>query len=145
METTSSADGIVGWGSHHGRVEHSLSLVGVIVVLEVLPDPEGTGVVRTVVVSYNKLFANSVVSVKSLFAGLGDGPVDGFLVDIGTSVANFIIFMEIRVSVSETLLHRLAGHQLSLEFNGTNLILAGVEGIKSFIVSFGHRDGLDCA
>ena len=67
------------------------------------------------------------------------GPLDTCVVDVSTSIANFVLFMEISELVTSVLLNSLARGNLGFDFTGSNWIVPCVELIELLINAF--RDG----
>jgi hypothetical protein len=81
--------------AHHWGLDHSLSFVGVVIVLEVIPDPERTFIVWTKIVTNHNLLSMLIVSFDSVLVGVGQGPVESFLVDFTASISNLVILVEV--------------------------------------------------
>lgn len=95
MKSSGGTDWVVGWCSHHWGLDHGLGLGLVVGVRHVFPDPKGSGVEWAEIVTDDKLLAEFIVSIDSVFVGFGESPVESCLVNVTASVANFIGFMEI--------------------------------------------------
>jgi len=66
-------------------------------VLHVGPDPKRAFVVRSHVISSDQLGSIIIVAFLGGFTEFAVSPLDRFIVDLGTALANFISLMEVSV------------------------------------------------
>lgn len=142
VEPGRSCHWVVSRCPHHGRLHHGLRLVIIIIVLDVVPDPEGSGVEGAEIVADHELFAVFVVSIHGFLVGLGESPVERLLVDVCASVADFIGLVEVCVLVTGFDLDRLSGHEFGFHFDSTDFEFTSVECVKSVVEVLCHSDGL---
>lgn len=120
VESGSVGDEVIGWGSHHWGSDGLLCLGSIVLVAEILPNPEWTSIVWTFVCTHNHLLSELVVSLDCLWAGVLESPVKCFLVDFSASVADLIVNVEVIIVSSCSLLEGLSGLQFDFHFDSTD-------------------------
>lgn len=83
-------------------------MVGALFVVHHRPDPERSLVVGTHVVTGDQFGSVGIVTCFGGSTEIFVGPVDGFIVDVSTSVSKFVVLVEIRVFDSGVFLHTLS-------------------------------------
>lgn len=83
-------------------------MVGTLFVVHHRPDPERSLVVGAIVVTGDQFGSVGIVTCFGGSTEMIVSPVDGFIVDVSTSVSNFVVLVEIRGSDSSVFLHTLS-------------------------------------
>jgi len=108
MESGSTLNKIVSWGSHHRGSDHHLSSICRLSVVHEGPDPKGSLVERAKIITGHKFDSEGVIICFSFDTELIVGPLNAEVVDFRTSIANLVFFVEICESSAAMLLNLLS-------------------------------------
>lgn len=145
VEASGGLNTVVDWSSHHGGLSGLLSLVAVLSVVHVSPDPQWSFVVWSLVVTKDELLSLLLVSGQRFLSSVLNSPVNGLLVDLLASLSDLIGFVEVSVGVSSLDLHVLSTQELGSHLSGGNWVEPTVEGIEGVVQVLSDSDGLEGA
>jgi len=145
VDSSTGSDPELGWLDHGWGLDHDISLVAVLVLLDLVPDPLWSVVVWASVVSDGHLLSDRVISGNSVSIGVLESPVESGLVDLSTSVSNFVGLVEVDIGLSRSLQDGLSGEELCLVVDGRNLVSSSVEFVVLGIEILSHREDLNGA
>ena len=114
MKSGGRRNEIVDRSPHHGCPNHSLCFFRVVFKAEILPNPERSGIEGSLVIANDELLAILFVVFKLSTARVLKRPIQSFLIDLSTAVANLISLMKLSLSVARRDLDSLPGFQLDL-------------------------------
>ena len=126
METCSSFDGVGGRSTHHGGLDNHLGLVVALLVFHERPDPQGSFVVRSEIITGDELLAQLIVVLSSSLADPVVSPFDGGIVNLSTSVTGLIGLAEISICQSSLLFDRLPRGDFGFHLRGCSRIEASI-------------------
>lgn len=129
---------------HCWRSKQGFCLVVVVLVRQVIPDPQWPGVVGSQVVSNHKLLALRVVIGDGIFVGVLESPIESLLVDLLAEV-EVVVEVKTGIGVSSVPLNLLTRDHLCLLLDGSLWATSNVEISKSLVVVFGYGKASEVA
>ena len=145
MEASSAANEVISGGAHHRGLHGHCLLVVTLFVVHECPDPQRALVVGTKIVTSDVLLAKGIVVSLSLLAESRVGPLDGGVIDLGASVANLIVFVEVGELSTTFSLDCLSGAELGLDLGSSDGVVASVELVEPVVLVLSDCDGLELA
>ena len=105
-------------GAQHSGAHHHLGAILGQGLVHESPDPEGTRVVRTHVVTGHDLYTKLVIVRFSLLAQTLVGLLDSIVINVSAAVAGLVRLLEVSISVASKVVDLLTAGQLSLDLIG---------------------------
>lgn len=136
---------VVGWCSHVWGVDKGLSLISIIGVFHVVPEPQWTSIVWSFILTNDEFLSKAVISSHSFRTGHRDTKSKGSFVD---SLAMFFIIVghiKIGIWMSRVMLHLLGRHDLCLGFMSGIWEETSISNTDSIIVVFRNSPGIKSA
>ena len=134
VETCRSFDRVGGRSAHHGGLDNHLGLVITLVVFRVSPDPQGSFVVWSEIISSDKFLAQLIIVVSSSLADPVVSPFDGGVVNVGTSVTSLIGGAKISICLSALHFNRLSRGNFGLDLRGCGGIEASIQLVEEVVL-----------
>lgn len=145
VEASSGLDGVGGGSAHHGGLDGNGRVVFSDIVGHVGPDPKGSFIIGTFIITGDHLDAVLVVVGLGGLAEFAVGPGDRCIVDVGTTHANFVSLMEISTEVTGVNLDLLARGHLGLHLGSSDGIVTSIELVQLSVNVLGYSDSLESA
>ena len=108
MESSSSLDEVTGRSAHHGGLDGDGGVVFSSGILHIGPDPKGSFIIRSEIITGDHLDTILVVVGLGSLAEFAVSPGNRCIVDVGATHANFVSLVEISTEVTSVNLDVLA-------------------------------------
>jgi len=145
MEASSSLNEVGDGSAHHGGLDGDGRVVFSGGVLHVGPDPKGSFIIGTEIITGNHLDTVLVVVGLGGLAEFAVGPGDRCIVDIGATHANLIGLVEISTEVTRVNLDLLARRHLGLGLGSGDGVETSIELVQLSVNVLRDSDSLKSA